>query len=199
MTFIEWELFHDKKRNLTAYESLAVDLICRELWWYLLNGSSSTIREGIWLFTKSPRGFYLQAVVMSFIEWELFHDKRMNLTFSANLLVIFICTNRNGIYWIGVLSWNGNEFDHLRIAPDWFYWHEVVIWFIEWVSSEIREGTWPFKKVSLWILLESKRDCIYWRGALPRLMNELDRFWKTPRRFYWHKFVMAFIEWVIFN
>jgi hypothetical protein len=136
---------------------------------------------------------------MTFIEWVLFHDKRMNLTFSANLPIDFIRTNFNGIYWIGVLSWNRNEFNRLRIAPDWFYWRQVVISFIESVSSTIREATWPFKKASFWILLESKRDCIYWRGALPRLMKELVCFWKTPGIFYWHKFVMILIEWVVFN
>jgi hypothetical protein len=45
-------LFHDKRRNLTVYESFLIDFICRNSWWHLLNGSSSTIREGTWPFTK---------------------------------------------------------------------------------------------------------------------------------------------------
>jgi hypothetical protein len=44
MAFIEWELFHDKKTNLIVYEKLLVDFIRRELWWYLLNVGSFTIR-----------------------------------------------------------------------------------------------------------------------------------------------------------
>jgi hypothetical protein len=41
--------------------------------------------------------------VMTFIEWELFQDKRMILTFSADILIHFIWMNPDGIYWIGVL------------------------------------------------------------------------------------------------
>jgi hypothetical protein len=46
MSFIEGDVFHDKRRNLTVYEMLP-NFICRELGCHLLNGSSSTIREEI--------------------------------------------------------------------------------------------------------------------------------------------------------
>jgi hypothetical protein len=32
MNFIEGELSHDKRRNLTVYEKTLIDLICRESW-----------------------------------------------------------------------------------------------------------------------------------------------------------------------
>jgi hypothetical protein len=46
----------------------------------LLNGSSSTIREGTRPIMKGPNRFYWHRVVMRFIEGELFHDKRKKLT-----------------------------------------------------------------------------------------------------------------------
>jgi hypothetical protein len=46
MAFMEEELFQNKRRNLTVYEIFQVDFIDTESWWLLLNGSSSTIREG---------------------------------------------------------------------------------------------------------------------------------------------------------
>jgi hypothetical protein len=45
MAFIEWELFHDKRRNLTVYEKLMSILLAYnpdEIYW---RGRSSTIRE----------------------------------------------------------------------------------------------------------------------------------------------------------
>jgi hypothetical protein len=45
-TFIEMELFHDKRINLTFYVNLSVHFNATKSWWNLLNGSSSTIREG---------------------------------------------------------------------------------------------------------------------------------------------------------
>jgi hypothetical protein len=37
---IYWrELFHDKRRNYTLYETLSSDYIVMESWWYLLKGS----------------------------------------------------------------------------------------------------------------------------------------------------------------
>jgi hypothetical protein len=47
MTFIEEELFHDKRMNFTIYENLTADFIRTELGWPLLKGSSSSIKEGI--------------------------------------------------------------------------------------------------------------------------------------------------------
>jgi hypothetical protein len=155
MAFIEWKLFHDKRRILTVYERLPVDFICTESrldllkgssstirqaswpftkgsssilfapsrdeinwmralprwekefdrlrntsvnciciesWWYLLNGSSSTIREATWPFTKGSRPFYLHRLVMTSIEWGLFHDERSKLTVYERLIVDFIYT-----------------------------------------------------------------------------------------------------------
>jgi hypothetical protein len=45
MAFIEWRLFHDKRRNLTVYEKFLVIFSGTESWLHLLNGSSFTIRE----------------------------------------------------------------------------------------------------------------------------------------------------------
>jgi hypothetical protein len=53
MTFIEGELFHVKRTNLSVYERVPVDFIFTESWWHLLNGRSSTIRDWTWPFTKS--------------------------------------------------------------------------------------------------------------------------------------------------
>jgi hypothetical protein len=46
MVFIEWELFHDKRRNLIDYEKLPPILLQRVLMIFI-EGSSSTINEGI--------------------------------------------------------------------------------------------------------------------------------------------------------
>jgi hypothetical protein len=50
-------LFHDKRRNLIVSERLPAHFIGAESWWYLLNGCSSTIREGTWRFTKDIHPF----------------------------------------------------------------------------------------------------------------------------------------------
>jgi hypothetical protein len=41
---------------------------------------------------KTPGQFYLNGVVMGFIEWELVHDKRRQMKVYERLLVDFICT-----------------------------------------------------------------------------------------------------------
>jgi hypothetical protein len=82
IAFIEGELFHYKRMTFAVYEMLHVDLIFTELWFYLLNGNSSTIREWAWSFPKSFIQFYWHAVVMAINEWRIFYHKRMNLTIS---------------------------------------------------------------------------------------------------------------------
>jgi hypothetical protein len=90
MTFIDGELFHDKRRNLTVCENIAVNFICRESWWNWLKGSSSTIWEWTWPFTIGSGRFYLQKMVKSFIEEELFHNQRKKLTGSESLSIFYI-------------------------------------------------------------------------------------------------------------
>jgi hypothetical protein len=64
MTFIEWDLFHDKRRNLSVCERLLIDFICTKSWWQILNESSSTIKKGIWLLKKGSHWFYLHGDLM---------------------------------------------------------------------------------------------------------------------------------------
>jgi hypothetical protein len=124
MVFIEWEIFQEKKMNLTVYEKLLIHFICIDSRWYLLEKCSYTILEGTWQFTKDslsilfawssdgiywrealPRyeneferlsnvscRFYWHWVVMAFIEWELFYDKRMNFNVYETFSVDFIGT-----------------------------------------------------------------------------------------------------------
>jgi hypothetical protein len=87
---IEWELSHDKIRNLMVYERLRVDFIGTESWWYLLKGRTSTIKEGTCPFTKSTDEFYWKEVVMTFIKGVIFQNKTRNLTIYEKLLVDFI-------------------------------------------------------------------------------------------------------------
>jgi hypothetical protein len=63
-----------------------------------LNGSSSTIRKRTYPLKKSFTRFYLQGVVISFIEGELFHDKRRNLTLYEKLMLILLTGNRDVSY-----------------------------------------------------------------------------------------------------
>jgi hypothetical protein len=64
---------------LIVYEMLPADfLACIQE--TFIEGGSIMIREWIWLFTKDFGRFYCHGVVMVFIEWELFHNKRNNLT-----------------------------------------------------------------------------------------------------------------------
>jgi hypothetical protein len=167
MTFIEWEIIHDKRRNLTIYERLTVDFIGRGSWWHLWIGSSSTIREGTWLFTKrfhsillagnggiysselfydkegiwsftkGHRYLYLHRVVMAFIKGELFHETKTNLT----------VYERPTIHFIGKISW-------------WELLNDG--------SSTKRKGTCRFRKCSLSIFLAESRDDNYWMDALPQ-------------------------------
>jgi hypothetical protein len=59
MEFIEGRIFHEKRRNLTVLERLLIDFSDTIIWWHLLKGTSSTIREGIWRFTKGSRSILL--------------------------------------------------------------------------------------------------------------------------------------------
>jgi hypothetical protein len=87
---LKGKLFSDKRRKLFVDEKHLVDFLGTEFWWYLLNESSSTIRKGVWPFTKALIRFYWHEVLISFTEMESFHDKRRNLTVDEKLHVHFI-------------------------------------------------------------------------------------------------------------
>jgi hypothetical protein len=133
MAFIECEFFHDARRNLIVYGRLSVDFICTELWWHLLKVSSSMMREATWPFRKITSRFYLQEIVMTFIEWELFHVKRSNLTVYEGSPSILFARSRDDIYWMVALPPFENELDRLRKAMailftrsrDGIYWMEL--------------------------------------------------------------------------
>jgi hypothetical protein len=92
MAFIEGNLFHDKRTNLTVYEKLSVDFIFAVSRWHLLNESSSRLREWTWLFTKSCRSILLARRCDDIYWKELFHVKRTNITDYKKLPVHFIGT-----------------------------------------------------------------------------------------------------------
>jgi hypothetical protein len=80
MRFIEREIFDDKRRNLTALERLQVHFFDTIIWCNLLKGSSSTIREGTWRFTKGSRSI-LFARSRDVIYWiRTLQLERRNLT-----------------------------------------------------------------------------------------------------------------------
>jgi hypothetical protein len=77
---IYWRgIFHEKRRNLTVEESHAYILFARRRKSIYWRGSSIEEKELDRLRNYQGR-FYWQGVVNAFIEEELFHDKRRNLT-----------------------------------------------------------------------------------------------------------------------
>jgi hypothetical protein len=55
---IEVKLCHDKRRELNVYENLFVDFIDTEYWLHWYEGSSSTINEWNWPFTKLSKSIW---------------------------------------------------------------------------------------------------------------------------------------------
>jgi hypothetical protein len=167
MGFIESELFHDTIRNSSVYEKLLVDFIVPESWWHLFEGSSSTKREGTWSFWKVLRRFYSHGVMMTFIKgscftrregtWSLrkvpgrFYMQGVRMTFIEE--VLFHDQRRKLIC-----------FEKVRID---FSDMDLRCHLLNGSSSTIREGTWPFSKGSLPILLTPSDDGNYWRETHP--------------------------------
>jgi hypothetical protein len=52
MIFIEEKLFQDKRMNLTVYEKIALEFICMELSWLLLNGNFQDKRTNLTVYKK---------------------------------------------------------------------------------------------------------------------------------------------------
>jgi hypothetical protein len=70
---------------------------------------------------------------MAFIEWELFHNKRKNLSAYEKTPVNFIAPSPDVIYWKVALSRSDNELDRLRKPPSRFYCKES--WGIYWMGA----------------------------------------------------------------
>jgi hypothetical protein len=167
MTFIERELCHDKRRNLTVYEMLLVDCIGTKSRWNLLNGSSVMIREGIERFTKKRLMEYWLRFGMTFKEgssstikegtWTFmkalcwFNWHRVVMTFIDEKL--FQDKRKNlTVYEMLIVDCIGTE----------SWWHLLNA-----SSFMIREGTRRYMKGSQSILLTWSCDDIYRRISLP--------------------------------
>jgi hypothetical protein len=124
LIFIEEELFHIMSKNLTVYEKLMSDFIVTKSWWHLLNGNSSTIREGTPQLTKSADRFEDHRVLMKFIE-RGFQKKKTDMTLIETLMVDFISKDYHAIYW--KKFFRDKDLNRLRNAPDRFYCHGVVM------------------------------------------------------------------------
>jgi hypothetical protein len=127
-------VFHDKRTNFIVYKKQTFTWICIEFWWHLLNGSSSTIREGTWPFTSCFPLIWFARIVMGFIEWELFHDKRRNLTFYEMLSVVFICTES----WWHLLNGNSSAIREgtwgFTKGPHWILFARIPA-MIDWMGA----------------------------------------------------------------
>jgi hypothetical protein len=168
MAFIERELFHDKRRNLTVYEMRSFYFIGTKSWWHLLNRSSSTIKKKHDCVWKAPNQFYCHKVLMAFIEVDLFHDNRRNLILYEKFLVNFIDMKS----WWHLLKWISSTIIEgtrsfmksscsilLAWSPDDIYWKGLF---------HNKTGNLTFY---LWIpihLISTKSRCQFWRVALPR-------------------------------
>jgi hypothetical protein len=198
MEVIEWELFHVREKTWQFMIVSFNLICTKSWWYVLKKSSSkirkwtwlfmkcslsnlfawsrddiywmgiSTLSERIWQYIKSKVSLEFTSVLMAFIEWKLFRNKRMNLTVYENLPVDFICTES----WRHLLKgWSST----IRDGPWPFTIGSLSILFaripamIDWRELfTIREGTWWFMKSSPSILFAQGRDDIYWMGALPR-------------------------------
>jgi hypothetical protein len=143
MAFIEWWLFRDEKRSSTVYERLSIDFIFTGSRWHLLNGCSSTIREATWPFTNGSCRFYLHGVVMAFIECEVFHEKRRNLTVYERLMIDFNYTESGWYLWKKLVQ---NKRRNLTLDT----WRKTVFLFVEWNGNGIywrRDCPWLEKGI----------------------------------------------------
>jgi hypothetical protein len=133
-----------------------------------LNGSSSTIREGTWPFMKDSWSILLAVSPHANYWRKFFHDKRRNLTIYEKHPVVVIGTESWWNYWRGARPREDKELESLRKDSARFYWHRVMMTFIQGSSSTKTEGTWLFTKGSRSILLARSSDGIYWMKALRR-------------------------------
>jgi hypothetical protein len=92
MAFIELKLFLDKRTNLTVSERLPSILFARSRDGIYWRGALTRWEKELDRLRKAPHRFYLHGVVMAFIEWELFHDERRNLTVDKRLSFKLIYT-----------------------------------------------------------------------------------------------------------
>jgi hypothetical protein len=63
-----------------------------------IEGKFFTIGEELDHLRKTLYRFDLHRILMRFIEWELFHDKRRNLTVYERLLIELFSPSPDGIY-----------------------------------------------------------------------------------------------------
>jgi hypothetical protein len=103
MAFIEWMHFHAKIMNLTVYEILTIDFICRKSLPNYLKPSSSTIKEENKQFMKSIQSILLVRIRDDIYWMELLHDKRGNLIVYDTLPLILLAWSPDDIYWWGAL------------------------------------------------------------------------------------------------
>jgi hypothetical protein len=156
---------------MTVFEkflkSFWLDFKFTESWLHKLNGCSSSIRERSTQFSKESHRFYWHVDEMIFIEGELSHNKRRNLTIYENSGSILFAPSRDDIYWRNLFhDKRRNMFlpktliGFICTQSFWYLWKGS--------SSTMRERTWHFRKSSLSIFLAGSRDGIYWMEALPR-------------------------------
>jgi hypothetical protein len=89
MTFIEVNLFHDKRTNLTFYERHIVDFIGIESWYIYSRGALPNQENELECLRKTTGRFYWHEIVMAFIEEEPFHDMSKKLFVYEKLLRLY--------------------------------------------------------------------------------------------------------------
>jgi hypothetical protein len=199
MAFIEGELFHDKRRNLTVYKKHMVNFIGKKSWWHLLKGRSSRKSEWTWSITKSSWSILL-AQSRDGIYWKGALPRDENeFDDLRKAHVDFIDTKSwwnllNGSYFT-ISEWTLSFTKSFR----WFYWHKIVITFLE---GELFQD----KRMNLIVYQKLMFDFIgkesWWhlfKGSSSTMREWTRPFRKCSSSFYWHEVVIGFIECELFH
>jgi hypothetical protein len=129
---------------------------------------------------------------MTFIEGELFHDKRKNLFFYESSHSILLERIDDYIYWAGAFPRKESKLHRSQKVEIWFFGTKSWWHLLNGSSSKIRERSWPFPKASSrfyrhWVLMEF----IEWSSSTIRERNWSIR--KSPNVFFlW--FLKGFLE-----
>jgi hypothetical protein len=145
-----------------------MDFIYAESWWNLLKVGSSTLRDRIWSFTKNSLSILVEWRSDGFYWRVIFQDKRRNMNIYENRTAILFSRCHDDIYWNKALRRYEDNLYGIRNAHNRFYWHRVMMIFIEEELFQVKRKTWIFTKSCRMILLAQSQDGIYWREALPR-------------------------------
>jgi hypothetical protein len=132
-----------------------------------LNGSSSTIREGTWIFIKTDHDFNWMESWWHLLKGSSPTKKKGNWPFTKATQSILFALNRDCIYWWELFN---HKITNLTLDKRFSVHFIATIswWYLSKGYSTIWEETWSFKKHSLLILLARSREGIYWRGVFPR-------------------------------